>query len=43
MKSEWRRMQVERPVEEKLRAAERLKELSKRIPKLTAKKPGKRP
>ena len=43
MTSEWRRGQAERPIEEKLRAAERPKQLSERIPELTAKKTNKRP
>ena len=41
MKREWRRANAQRPIEEKLRAAERLKQFSDRIPKLTPKKPTK--
>ena len=41
MKDEWRRRQAERPIEEKLRVAERLKELSEKIPKSPARKTNK--
>jgi len=41
MKDEWRRRQAERPIEEKLRVAERLKQLSEKIPKSPARKTNK--
>ena len=38
MKDEWRRRQAERPIEEKLRVAKRLKQLSEKIAKSPARK-----
>jgi hypothetical protein len=38
MKEEWRKRQASRPVKEKLDTADRLRQLSKRIPKLTSSK-----
>jgi len=40
LKDEWRRRQAERPIEEKLRIAKRLKELSEKIPRSPANKDG---
>lgn len=41
LKSEWRQKQVSRPVTEKIESANRLRQLSKDIPKLVPTKGGK--
>ncbi|HMF58095.1 MAG TPA: hypothetical protein VK619_17255 [Pyrinomonadaceae bacterium] len=38
MKEEWRRRQASRPIEEKIETVERLRRLSKEIPKLAPNK-----
>ena len=43
MKREWHRKNAERPIEEKVRSAERLRELAEKLPKLTRRKTNKQP